>query len=379
MDRAPNIDSTPPKPPAPVVDLDHARKAYACRAIDEKPGDHDAALWADCAVKELVLEVQAWRDQGGARTAQQAANLRRLVAAAQDAVNALAVLGPRAHHEGQESERVSANLINLKRALEPFRDVLLAVLVAVGAVIQAGCGSGVVGPGPVRQEAPQSVQAADGVTGAAVEAAVAPAGAGVSVQAAGYLPRVQVAAPTVWLWPQAESYVRGLVYGPHSPGARLARWRRAFVLPPVDGVDVDDLAREIAGVVGLDVGVGPAGAVQVVVDADDPAWEKYPAAVAVAYRDFDWYEVTACRLVFRYGVRPATFAHEVGHCLGLGHSDTAGDLMTPGGGAAPHFSAGEVVALSMMYRRREPGNAAPDVQAGVTSAGARGYRIAVVD
>lgn len=230
------------------------------------------------------------------------------------------------------------------------------------ALAAAACGGGSpAGPGPVPTTPPAPVFR-DGWTEQSVTADIAPAAPGLgamsTVRAPGYLTReAPFDGSPFYLWPQDEAYVRALVYSEFSPGQRLARWTTAFTVRPLAGHE-DEIAAavaEAARATGLALTVGLAGAVDVVVD---------PAATAYAssHREFAGYTVTSCRITFRSesGIDTATVLHELGHCLGLGHSPAAGDVMQTGVYIPSAFSERERVALRMMYRWRKPGNAAPD-------------------
>ena len=222
----------------------------------------------------------------------------------------------------------------------------------------------------------------DGWTGQAVVATVAPSGDTISVEAAGYLPRVQNAAPRVWLWPQEEAYVRALVYTPYSPGQLLARWRRPFSLrsgPPLDRGEAEAAAAILADATDWPITAAPDGEIEVVVNPGASLFERNGAAVAFAERSFEGSTLVGCRLVFRGRIERGWYRHELGHCVGLGHSETSGDLMQPGGGDHEDFSPRERVALRMMYAHRAPGNAPPDREAGMAASAMVPTRIVVVD
>src|SRR5207245_778877 len=106
--------------------------------------------------------------------------------------------------------------------------------------------------------APINVQTLDGGTGQPVSAAVSPSrpmpGATVTAVAGGYLPRVQLAAPQLYLWPGDEAYLRALVYGEFSPGGLLARWTRPFTVKPL--ADREDLTAATVSAAGAACGLG---------------------------------------------------------------------------------------------------------------------------
>ena len=58
-----------------------------------------------------------------------------------------------------------------------------------------------------------------------------------------------------------------------------------------------------------------------------------------------------------------TLLHEMGHVMGLAHSPSDRDVMTPGvgpGTKVARYQPGEEVALHMMYNHRVAGNFPPD-------------------
>jgi hypothetical protein len=143
-----------------------------------------------------------------------------------------------------------------------------AVLAASLAAACGGSGSPTAPPTP----APVQVQAYDGWTGQPVAAAMSPSnpmpGATVTARAGGYLPRIQTAAPQLFLWPDDEAYVRALVYSEFSPGQLLARWTRAFTVRPLPGREKDTAtAVAMAGAAaGLALTSTATGEVELVVD-----------------------------------------------------------------------------------------------------------------
>jgi len=71
----------------------------------------------------------------------------------------------------------------------------------------------------------------------------------------------------------------------------------------------------------------------------------------------------------QHGGRQNTPLHEMGHVLGLSHSITYHDVMSPEPDRNPNLVYGEreELALRMMYAYRTPGNVAPDRERGVPS------------
>jgi matrixin len=250
----------------------------------------------------------------------------------------------------------------------------------------AGCG----GSSPTAPSSPPPIQpvqvhAFDGWTGQPVAAAVSPSdpmpGATVTAMAGGYLPRVQTAAPQLFLWPGDEAYVRALVYGQLTQTHPLLRWTASgFTLTvPPEAADVAAVADEVSQTTGLRVGLGPGGEVSVAVDPTDPvfAGTTYGAAT---YLTVSGDVITSARIVYRRqsGLDgPGRLLHEVGHAVGLEHSTDADDVMHaifhP---EATSYTPRERVALRLMYRHRAPGNAAPDTEPGTRAAG--GSRTLVV-
>jgi len=264
-----------------------------------------------------------------------------------------------------------------------------AVLAVLATAACGGGGSSLTGPTPV-PETPAAVVLADGVTTQPVVGASFPEratrGSELRAEAAGYLTRRQVYdGGPVYLWPQGEEYVRLLVYNEFVPGRRLARWRRAFVVSgEVADPAVADALDQCSRATGLALSRGEGGAVTLAVDPTDRVFADVPGAAAATYLSFSGSEVVGARLVFlsaddlRWGV-----LHELGHVLGLGHSPGYRGVMwnedEASGRRLTRFTSAELVALRMIYARREPGNAAPDVAPELASASGAPTRAVVAD
>lgn len=262
------------------------------------------------------------------------------------------------------------------------------------AVLMAGCGGG---SGPVTPTLPPVAPAPtptpvptfsfrDGWTEQAVAAAATPAtptvGAVTAVEAPGYLVRRAVfnGAP-FYLWPQDERYVRALIY---NAGTRpLRRWTAGFTITP-DGIDnlpaFQDAAAELSRVSGLPIGVGPGGPVAVTIDPSDPYFKDNNWLAYASWRS-SGDVIRSARVVFRsvQEFQQGILLHELGHVLGLGHSEDGSDVMAPRENRALTFSERENVALKLMYRWRQPGNALPDDMVPATTASAREETVVVPD
>lgn len=256
----------------------------------------------------------------------------------------------------------------------------MRAILAVGVILAVGCGGGPTTP-PSPSPSP-AIAVFDGWTGQAVGAMEMslPGAPFTIIGPDRYLVRVQPAAPQVWLWPATEPYVRALVYTDFVPGRRLSRWLAPFAVRPLPGPDGAWATAQAAAATELPLTVGD-GAVAVVVD---PATvdEVSRAALAVAVRAFRGNEIVGCTVAVRDARRLSRGAllHELGHCLGLGHSETPGDLMYFREQIGVEtFSAAELVALRLMYRYRAPGNAAPDRAPEVLAAGGPLRVIPVID
>jgi hypothetical protein len=214
----------------------------------------------------------------------------------------------------------------------------------------------------------------------------------VGVTAPGYLRRQQFAAAgaPIFLWPQDETYVRTIVYAGGDFG--LIRWAGAFRVKAWPGTE-DKLAvviAEASRVSGLPITFtdGPAE-VEFVYDPAEP--QLVNNALAITFRTYSGLTIVGSRIVFRSipeflglsrlnGGRPNTALHEMGHVLGLAHSNDYRDVMSQENDRNPSFTFGrkEELALQMMYSYRAAGNAAPDRALGVPTATALRVPPAVV-
>jgi hypothetical protein len=294
-----------------------------------------------------------------------------------------------------------------RETLPTVRALFVSAL-AIGATAIVGCGGGgttatptgaAALPTPVPSPVAVVPDVRDGDTGAPVADAVSTPplvmpGAPLAVTAPGYLRRQQFlsAAAPIFLWPQDESYVRRIVYAGGDYG--LIRWTGGFRVKPWPGTE-DKMAivlAEVSRVTGLPITItdGPAE-VELVFDPAEP--ELVNDALAITFRTFSGLTIVRSRIVFRSiaefiglsrlnGGRPNTALHEMGHVLGLDHSNDYRDVMSQEDDRNPTFTFGrkEELALRMMYSHRAPGNAAPDRAPGVpTSTTLRAPRAVVVD
>jgi len=238
-------------------------------------------------------------------------------------------------------------------------------------MLLAGCG-GDHGTGPASPSTstppPGSVALVtlDGITGRPVAAAGLPyglPGASLELAAPGYLVR-RTFVPTdgrIFLWPLTvdEAYVRRIVYETWSFSGvqRLYRWARtALTITP--GVPDASIAAIVStGTVDLTASSSAAD-IEVRVDPNDPDLVGHLGFTRCTTTG---YAIDHCTVVLRdSGVLQSTVAtHELGHCLGLGHSARPQDLMNPSARAA-ELTSDERVLLTMMYGRRRHGNTPPD-------------------
>jgi len=237
---------------------------------------------------------------------------------------------------------------------------------------------------------PTVSSARDGLTGSSVTASIAMNGALATVTASGYLTRQQPAAHVVWLWPQAESYVRDIVYmsGSNPPVARdLRRWAAGSTIRLAFAAGLDrhdamlqDHAAEMARWSRLNVVALPAGSAGANVTlAVDPAFVP-SGAIGVTSCSISGAVYVACRIGFlaeanitNANGRSNTLLHELGHVLGLGHSPDTGDVMGTAANRRSERTFGdpEARALTMMYAWRVAGNQFPDTGAAAGATGAR--------
>jgi hypothetical protein len=244
--------------------------------------------------------------------------------------------------------------------------------------------------------------AIDGITGAAVPAVFTPAAPArsttVQAQADGYLVREQLFDGTpVALWPGSLPYVDELVYDwVYTDGSfRMVRWEGPFVLTLDGDLATDEqvvaktreVIAEIARVTGVRITIGPNGPVVVLIDAS----VEDEGAVASADLDFRGANVTSARVRFARrqeitgGARSDyrnTLLHEMGHVMGLGHSPSTRDVMTPGAGPGTRvaeYQPDEATCLTMMYFHRRAGNFMPDRDPALGARLADARRVRILD
>jgi len=205
-------------------------------------------------------------------------------------------------------------------------------------------------------------------------------GTNVVVEAPGYLRREQrFDGPPIFLWPTDESYARTLVYDwEFNDGRnRMIRWPTPFTVTfdgdlaedPAVLAKAQEVIAEITGLTGLPIRVGPGGACVVVINPQILEDEQAIALTSLTFRSTG---ITAARVEFatRQEISGGpgsqyrnTLLHEMGHVMGLGHSPSDRDVMTPGEGPGTReaqYQPDEATCLHMMYAHRQPGNFPPD-------------------
>jgi len=222
-------------------------------------------------------------------------------------------------------------------------------------------------------------------------------GNGVVVRAPGYLEREQrYAFEPIALWPAEPSYVRQLVYDwEFTDGSvRMIRWDQAFTLT-LEGALANvgavrsrarEVVDEIARRTGLQVSIGPGG--EVVIKIDPSVADQEAAAQArLSFRGSTIIGgtvsfVSQAEIVGGPGASyQNTFLHEMGHIIGLAHSPSRGDVMTPAEGRGTTvdvYQRDEAIALHMMYFHREPGNRPPDKDPQLVGASGASPRYTVI-
>ena len=257
------------------------------------------------------------------------------------------------------------------------------------AVLFAACGGGKTStPTPVVVATPTPPPASivpvmrngfsDEVVSAEVNPAAPARGSRISVTAPGFLVREQIFDGTpIFLWPGDLPYVQELAYHEFMDGSmRTTRWAAPFTMT-LDGELADDpvlvakaqeVAAELTRVSGLPVSVGPGGAVVLTIDPSVLDED----AIAIANWTFRGSTIISGRVRFARrseiagGPRadwPNTLLHEMGHIMGLSHSSSDRDVMTPGAGPGTkvsQFQPNEAACLRVMYAHRAPGNFLPD-------------------
>jgi hypothetical protein len=286
-----------------------------------------------------------------------------------------------------------------------------AAVVLAGALLLPACGGGGgrAGTGSTALPTPtptpsvpvsSTPSAIDGISGAAVAAAFTPAApalsATVQAEASGYLLREQpFEGRPITLWPGSLPYVETLVYDWElADGSfRMVRWERPFVVTLAGDLANDaqvvaklnEVVAEIRRVTGMALTIGPNGPVVVRIDPSVSDMD------AVASADLTLIGANVTRADVRFATRQEitganrseyrnTLLHELGHVMGLGHSPSTRDVMTPGAGPGTRVSeyqADEATCLTMMYFHRRAGNAPPDRDPalGARAAGERRVRI----
>jgi hypothetical protein len=275
-------------------------------------------------------------------------------------------------------------MADFPQAREPAREASPLKLALALAVLIAGCKGNLVAPTlPPAPPAPTPTPPPifsfrDGWTEQSVAAVATPGtptvGAVTAVEASGYLTRRAVfdGAP-FYLWPQDERYVRALIYDEGK--RRLRRWTSGFTVTP-EGIDdvpaVHRAVAELSRMSGLAIVVGSGGPVTVTIDPSDPYFDDRNVLAYASWRSSNDV-IRSGRVVFRSvgNFQQGILLHELGHVLGLGHSEDGRDVMAPHENKSLAFSDRENVALKLMYRWRQPGNDLPDdmVPAGGASSG----------
>ena len=275
-------------------------------------------------------------------------------------------------------------MADLRQAGEPARETRPLKLALALAVLMAGCKGSLDAPTlPPAPPAPTPTPTPtfsfrDGWTEQSVAAVATPGTATVgvvtAVQASGYLTRRAVFdGSPFYLWPQDERYVRALIYDDGK--RRLRRWTSGFTVTPEIIDDVPAIQRavaELSRLSGLTILVGPGGPVTVTIDPSDPYFEDRNVLAYASWRSSNDI-IRSGRVVFRSAAnfQQGILLHELGHVLGLSHSEDGRDVMAPHENKLLAFSERENVALKLMYRWRQPGNDLPDdmVPASAASSG----------
>jgi hypothetical protein len=286
-----------------------------------------------------------------------------------------------------------------------------AALLILLSVTGCGGGGGPTAPSNVPVTAPTPAPAPtpvpapvirDGWTEEGVTAEVNPPapsiGTVMTVQAPGFLVREQrFDGSPIFLWPSDENYVRQLVYDwDFDDGVRrLVRWPRGFTVSldgdlstdPAVVAKTQEVVAEITALTGLPITIGPGGEVTILINPavlDDGAIAQTTfgargAAITDARVEFaDRQEISGgAGSDYRN-----TLLHEMGHVMGMSHSASDRDVMTPAQGPGTkegHYQRDEATCLHMMYVHRQPGNLLPDRDAALGTATSVVRRFVVVD
>ena len=303
--------------------------------------------------------------------------------------------------------RVSARATPGTTLRNLLRSAALLVLLSV-----AGCGGDrgssapsnvpVAAAAPTPAPAPAAPITRNGWTEEGVTADVAPpspaAGTVVTVQAPGFLTREQrFDGSPIFLWPGEEAYVRQLVYDwEFSDGTfRMMRWAQPFTVSldgdlatdPAVVAKTEEVTAHITQITGLPIAIGAGGAVKVLINPSildqgaiaQTSFSSRGAAITEATIEFaDRQEISGGRgSDYRN-----TLLHEMGHVMGLSHSASDRDVMTPAGGPGTKegvFQPQEATCLHMMYAHRQPGNLPPDRDAALGTMTSEVRRFVIVN
>lgn len=242
----------------------------------------------------------------------------------------------------------------------------------------------------------------DGWTEQPVAATVAPPSpsidAAVTVEAPGFLTREQrFDGSPIFLWPGDEAYVRQLVHDwEFSDGTfRMLRWTQPFTVSldgdlatdPAVVAKTEEVTAHLTQITGLPIAIAPGGAVRVLIN---------PAILdegAIAQTSFVTRGAVITEATIEFADRQEisggrgsdyrnTLLHEMGHVMGLSHSASDRDVMTPAEGPGTKegvFQPQEATCLHMMYHHRQPGNLPPDRDAALGTATSEVRRFVVRD
>jgi len=296
-----------------------------------------------------------------------------------------------------------------------MRDLSRPVVFVLLALTAAGCGGGgrtstpsvlpSAAPTPAPTPTPPATVGTvirDGWTEQEVAVSTSPAspgtGTSVVVEAPGYLRREQRFDGTpIFLWPSEESYVRTLVYDwEFTDGSlRMIRWPQPFTLSfdgdlandPAIQAKAAEVVGEISGLTGLPITIAPGGHVTVRINPsilDD-------GAIAQTLLTFRGASITDATVEFanRQEISGGsgsqyrnTLLHEMGHVMGLNHSPSDRDVMTPAEGPGTRegsYQPDEATCMHMMYAHRQAGNFFPDRDAALGAASSETRTVRIVN